>query len=290
MAATTPAACPVAGVVVSPRAAAIAALKAAATAKRHHPAPSPSPPAPPTPVSFRPLQQPTAVETHQLTSSTTTAAAAVAAPPPLPPTRPDALGALAMLAVLRLLSAPAAHAATFRAYAARLAARSGSSAFHIAAAVTYLARLKRRFPHALKAAVISPSASSHDPGAATTDGLEFRLFAVALLLAHKTAEDASPTARSWCRVSRVRTPRELLAMELEFLGGMDYDVSLPPAELAGNIRALASIVSTVAAHATAAPAGSAAAAAAAALLAPADAKECLRALADLHEYCSPLVA
>ncbi|KAJ3284707.1 hypothetical protein HDU76_008252 [Blyttiomyces sp. JEL0837] len=114
-----------------------------------------------------------------------------------------------------------------RKFIRRLLFRTGSSVVNVVGAVVYLARLRERWCHVQMG----------------KDGFEFRLFSVALMLAHKLMEDSCPFTKLWCEVCGISLD-QMVVMEVEFLFGIDFRLLLTPRELAMSIKSLATMIAS----------------------------------------------
>ncbi|KAJ3021416.1 UNVERIFIED_CONTAM: hypothetical protein HDU68_009626 [Siphonaria sp. JEL0065] len=140
----------------------------------------------------------------------------------------DALALLATLSFSGLGLVETATATVFNLFGRRLFANSGTGGLVLLCAVVYV----RRF--------IAKSGSVK-----TTQGIEFRLLAVALMLAFKMCEDnVLVRSAEWVHVcgSLHLDVKMLQAMEREFLIAIDYDVLLKGDELKLLVSSLATLV------------------------------------------------
>ncbi|KAJ3126887.1 hypothetical protein HK098_007021 [Nowakowskiella sp. JEL0407] len=75
----------------------------------------------------------------------------------------------------------------------------------------------------------------NNPACEGQEGVEFRLFAIALMIAHKMYEDRVLSKKVWSEVTGI-TQDELAVMEVEFLGGINWDLVVNLEEWASDIE------------------------------------------------------
>ncbi|KAJ3036652.1 hypothetical protein HDV00_002476 [Rhizophlyctis rosea] len=108
---------------------------------------------------------------------------------------------------------------TFRLFCTRLLSQTRVAPAVALVALSYIERLRSR-----------------NPGVEGGEGFEFRLFAVAVMLAQKVFEDACMNLDKciWSEASGIKV-EELKIMEREFLVGLDFDLLVSPKQL-GALR------------------------------------------------------
>ncbi|KAJ3175737.1 hypothetical protein HK101_010589 [Irineochytrium annulatum] len=145
------------------------------------------------------------------------------------------------------------HTNTFRLFARRLIART--SAVGEAGADGAVVRFREG-----EGVIADPTASLYQVVAAAVllerlrdavgaenfhgrEGYEFRLFSVALMIGHKTMQDATLSAKTWSAVSGIQAD-QMGVMELEFLMGIGWKTTVEPEEIKRWLVALTNHVLT----------------------------------------------